>query len=110
MTPRSYDVDGVRVRREEPRVRVEDAPAKPSQGVLDALADAETLLSYGFWNWANVGPLYEAVLLANQVDLRGGWGWLIGHPITDLDLLKLIVQTHARAAFRAVPALRGDVR
>ncbi len=57
-------------------------PAKPSQGVLDALADAETVLGF-------------------VIDVRAGW-------VGDDSLAAL--ESAARAAFRAVPALRGDVQ
>lgn len=67
--------------------------------VADAVADAETLHTYAWDGGAEVGDLTPAYLDAAAVDLRED-------ELLD-DFAAPIAESAARAAFRAVPGLRG---
>lgn len=100
------DCLGLGCYRERERNGSHDCPACSGRGwqsdampVSDALADAETLWRFAWDGGAEVGDLTPAYLDAAAVDLREA-------ELLD-DFAAPIAQSAARAAFRAVPGLRG---
>ena len=80
---------------------------KHSQSVMDSLADAETLrhIARAHYKHYSRTNLYLVDAYRSQVNVRSGWRT---RSVEQDSEAAYWVRMAARAAFRAVPALRGD--